>query len=319
MYRTNLKKLMVYFLVMTFLAGAAGCSSGPGKGAGEPKARPEAKSAPKDNKKTEFFTDVAWLKNNLNSIIILDARKDKEYKAGHIPGAINAPWQGFARMEGNPGDPGWGTLLPKDKLAEKLGAIGINADKDIVIYADPNGWGEDGRILWMLKMAGLNRGKLLDGGWPAWKAAGGETGTEAPVIKPVKLQIPVLDENMTATTEWIKTNLNRIRIVDARAQKEFQGAVDFGEKRGGHLPDAVNIPFKEVLNDDGTVKSVPELKELFAKAGLKPEDEIVVYCTKGIRSAHMTLLLRLAGFAKARNYDASFYEWAGNELLPVAK
>lgn len=85
------------------------------------------------------------------------------------------------------------------------------------------------------------------------------------------------------------------------------------------MPGAINIPYKEVFGDDGRVKSTLELKQLFTKAGLKPEDEIVAYCTKGIRSAHMTLLLRMAGFEQAQNYDASFYEWAGNEKLPLVK
>lgn len=311
------KKIVPLLLVMALLATiTVGCGN---NSSSEQKDQPENKSTSENNIKKDYFVDVAWLKNNMQNVIILDARKDTEYKVGHISGAINAPWQSFANMQGKPGDTGWGVVLPKEKLAEKLGALGISSDKEIVIYADPNAWGEDGRILWMLRMAGLRNTKLLDGGWPAWKNDKGETSNEVPTLKPAQLSIATYDESMTATTDYIKANKNKIKIVDARAKKEYDGAKDFGEKRGGHLPGAINLPFKEVYNDDGTVKSVPELKKLFADAGLKPEDEIVTYCTKGIRSAHMAMILRMAGYENARNYDASFYEWAGNESLSLDK
>lgn len=315
----NLKKAVAFLLAAILLISAAGCGGGTSKAPEAKNAVTENNSKPEDTKKGELFVDIPWLKGNIQNVIVLDARVDKEYNTGHIPGAFNAMWQGFANMEGKSGDQGWGTLLPKEKLAEKLGALGIDSSKTVIVYADPNGWGEDGRILWMLRMAGLTNTKMLDGGWPAWKTAGGETSTDVPAAKPIKLQIAALDGGMNATTEWIKANSNKIKIVDSRAQTEFGGATDFGEKRGGHLPGAINIPFKEVFNDDGTVKATSDLKDLFTKAGLTPEDEIVTYCTKGIRSAHMALLLRSAGFEKARNYDASFYEWAGNDSLQVVK
>lgn len=317
-------KCLLISLLLVVLTVIAGCG-------GNTEKSPEQKSAAEnpvvtgnqavepDSAKDNLLVDVSWLKNNINNVIVLDARTDKEYAAGHISGAINTMWQGFANMTGNPGDKGWGTLLPKDKLAEKIGALGINGDKMIVVYADPNGWGEDGRIVWMLRMAGVANSKMLDGGLPAWKAENGETSKDMPKVNPVEFKISSLDQNMNSSTDWITSNQNNIKIVDSRAEKEYQGATDFGEKRGGHLPNAINIPFKEVFNDDGKVKSTEELKVLFTKAGLKPEDEIAAYCTKGIRSAHMTLLLRIAGFEKARNYDASFYEWAGNDTLPLAK
>lgn len=313
-----MKKFILGLMITALLAAAAGCGSAAKTGE-EQKPAAEKQTAQEDTKKKELFIDVAWLKGNLQQVVVLDARADKEYNAGHIPGAINTMWQSLANMEGKPGDAGWGVLLTKDKLAEKIGALGINADKTVVIYADPNGWGEDGRVFWSLKVAGLANVKMLDGGWPAWKAVGGETAKDAPAVNPVEFKIAALDESLNATTDWVKTNQDKIKIVDSRAQKEFAGATDFGEKRGGHLPNAINIPFKEVFNDDGTVKSTQKLKDLFTKAGLKPEDEIVTYCTKGIRSAHMAILLRMAGFEKAKNYDASFYEWAGNEALPVVK
>ena len=77
------------------------------------------------------------------------------------------------------------------------------------------------------------------------------------------------------------------------------------------------IAHKTMFNKDNTIKSADELKEMFTSAGLSPEDEIVTYCTAGIRSAHMALVMQMVGFHKARNYDATFYEWAAIKELPL--
>ncbi len=266
-----------------------------------------------------LLISVDWLSNNLqkNNVMILDARSAEEYQVGHIPGAINTPWQMFAEVDGAPGEQGWGVLKDAKKLSQVFSELGINDKKQIVVYADPNAWGEDGRIVWMLRMAGLDNSSILNGGWVGWKNNNGEISTETVQVIPEEFSVAALDKELTASTDWILERQEEIKIVDSRSSKEFEGAVDYGEKRGGHLPEAINIPFKEVLRDDATVKSQKELEELFTEAGLKPGDKIVVYCTAGIRSAHLTLMLRMAGFENARNYDASYYEWAGNEQLPL--
>lgn len=309
------KQIFVLIVTLIIVSLFAGC----GTTAPQTETNKAPVSNQADEKRNALLADVAWLKTNLNNVIILDARKPDDYKAGHIPGAINTPWQGFADMTGKSGDKDWGVLLPKDQIAQKLGALGISGDKNIIVYADPTGWGEDGRIVWMLKMSGLNKSQMLDGGWPAWKAAQGQVSKDVPTPQTVDLKISTLDESTTATTDWVKTNLTKVKIIDARAKKEYDGAIDFGEIRGGHLPNAINISYNSVFKDDGTVMSTQQLKELFTKAGLKPEDEIVTYCTKGIRSAHLALILRMAGFEKVRNYDASFYSWAGDSSLPITK
>ena len=189
----------------------------------------------------------------------------------------------------------------------------------MIVYTAIPGWGEDGRIVWMLRMAGINDAKMLDGGWELWTAAELAQDKETPAVTATTTSIAALDEGLNATTDWIQSNAATIKIVDARSTKEYQGATDFGEARGGHLPNAISIPFESTFNADGTLKSTEELKTIFTQSGLTTEDEIVTYCTKGIRSAFMTLELRMAGFGKARNYDASFYAWAGNPALTVVK
>ena len=266
---------------------------------------------------SDLFVDSAWLKGNQPSVTIVDARAEKDFKKGHIPGAISAPWQFFAHMEGKPGEPGWGNLLPPEELRAKLSSLGIDGSKPIVVYAYLPGWGEDGRFAWMVKMLGITDVKLLDGGYSAWKRDGGVTTREKTVIQPGQPLQSQWDGELVADTDWILSRTGQIRIVDSRAAREFSGATPYGEARGGHLPGAVSIPFKDLFNADGRIKNKEQLQALFETAGLNPESEIVIYCTAGIRSAYMVLVMRMMGFSKARNYDSSFYEWAAMNHLPV--
>lgn len=273
-----------------------------------------AVTAPTD---TGLFVDAAWLKANRHSVVVVDARSEKDFRKGHIPGAVSAPWQPFTRMDGNPGSPGWGTLRPPEELAGKIGDLGIDGSKPLVVYADTPGWGEDGRFVWMAIGLGITDVRILDGGIRAWRKIDGEISREASGISVCKPRNPEWNADLTATTDWILSRLNQILIVDTRAEREFNGATPYGEARGGHLPGAISIPFKDLFRGDGTIKSQQELKQMFQAAGLTPESEIVTYCTAGIRSAHMALVMRMTGFEKTRNYDASYYEWAARKHLPV--
>lgn len=314
----RLRKTLLLIMVMALLISVVGCgtNSAPDK-QGEPAGQQQ--TAAPDQLKSQLFVDAAWLKDNLDKVAVIDAREDKDYNDGHIAGAVNATWQSLCDMSGKPGQEGWGVNLPAAQLAEKIGQMGINGDKPVIVYAAPPGWGEDGCVAWILKSAGIDNVKLLDGGFKAFKDAGGEINKDVPQPAPVKFSIASLDEGLNAATDWIVSNQKNIKIVDSRSEKEYKGATDYGEARGGHLPGSINIPFENMFNQDGTVKSSADLKKLFTDAGLNPNDEIVTYCTAGIRSAHMALVMRMVGFEKARNYDASYHEWAGNQSLKVEK
>lgn len=275
--------------------------------------------AGKDRLASPLFVDARYLMDHHDQVVVVDARSEKAYKKGHIPGAVSAPWQPFTQMAGKPGDIGWGTLLSKEELAAKIGALGIDGGKPLVVYADPPGWGEDGRFVWMAVMAGIENVRILDGGLAAWKKAGGSTTRDAASSSSLEMVITQWDDSLDATTDWILANQDQVKIVDSRSLSEFNGATKYGEARGGHLPGAVLISFDTMFEKNGRLKSPEELTRLFQSAGLQPEDLIVTYCTAGIRSAHMALVLRMTGFANAQNYDASFYEWAGIKDLPLEK
>jgi len=267
----------------------------------------------------EQVVSVDWLQDRLEDedLLILDARGADDYHAGHIPTSINTPWQQFARMGDEPGTENWGVLLTEEELSERLSEIGMTEDLEVVIYTDPNGWGEDGRIMWMLDMVGLTDVKLLDGGWTAWEAADGEVSDESTEPTPSEFEVTSMDLSTFASTDYLSENREDIKIIDTRTENEYDGAADFGELRGGHIPGASHLYFKEFFNDDSTLKSEDEMVKILDDLGIAKDDTIVTYCTAGIRSAHMTMILKMIGYEDVSNYDASIYEWAGNEDLPL--
>jgi len=273
--------------------------------------------------RAQIFIGVADLAKDPTKYVILDTRDAKAYAAGHIEGAISAPWQTFSTVTvGKPGDPNWGTLLPPADIAAALGKLGVDTSKTVVTYADPTGWGEDGRVKWTMESIGLDNVKMLDGGYPAWTAAGNKTSTAATTLPPTTVAV-VSDNlaNINVTTDQVKkaTEDSSAILVDTRSKKEYDGAIDYGEKRGGHIPGAINIPFSENFNEDGTVKSDEALMALYMDAGIPMDATAYSYCTKGIRSAYVQQILTMLQFKVTKYYDASFYSWAGDSALPVDK
>lgn len=313
------KRALVVFVLLGLLISLVGCGGSKTPTTPEKTGKEKTAAVQMDAQKATLMADVQWLKDNLDKVDVIDARAEKDYNNGHIEGSVNAPWQSLCDMQGKPGEAGWGVVLPKDELAAKIGALGISGEKPVIVYAQPPGWGEEGCVLWILKMAGIKNAKMLDGGYEAWQTAGNETSKDAVKTIAVPFKIAGVDESLTASTDFINKNIGKIKIVDSRSEKEYKGAADYGEARGGHLPGAINIPFESMFNQDKTLKDFDQLSQMFKEAGLKTDDEIVTYCTAGIRSGYMALVMRAAGFENARNYDASFYEWAGNKSLKVEK
>ena len=269
-----------------------------------------------------YIVDLNWLKENMENedVLILDARGEEAYNKGHIPGSIAVTWQQFSVMQGQPGDENWGTVLEGKELSEKLSEVGITKDKKIVVYADTQkGWGDEGRIVWMLRGVGLENAVMLDGGFNYWKSEKNEVSKETKKPTPSTIEVSSIDTGVDIKTDELIEKLDKVKIIDVRSSKEYSGAIDYGESRGGHIPGSININFMEFLDKDGTLKEASEIKSILDKNGIKKGDEIVTYCTAGIRSAHMQIVLDMLGYKDAKNYDQSFYAWAGNKDLEVIK
>lgn len=284
--------------------------------------KPTPMEAGEPETEESLIVSADWVKINRANLILVDTRPEILYRGGHIPGAVNASWTYFANMSAPNGSAKWGTIWPPATMAKRLGALGINSSKAVVVYCDAGGWGQSGWALWILRMSGVKNARILEGGFTAWKKAGGVVSRTKHTNKNVAFSIPKYKANYLVSTEWIKNNLGKegLSIIDVRTPAEYQGKIrPFQEKRAGHLPGAINIPLDEYVDDDYKFEDIEEIVALLEKNGVKPDSEIVVYDTAGVRAAFVTMAIRYAGYHKSQCYDAGFQAWAGDSALPIVK
>jgi len=108
-------------------------------------------------------------------------------------------------------------------------------------------------------------------------------------------------------------------IVDARSLEEYAGKDIQGLPRSGHIPTAVSLPWNGFLNPDATMKEPETIQGILEDKGLQPSQEVICYCTGGVRSAWVYFVLKLVGFSRVRNYPGSWWEWSRDFAAPVEK
>ncbi len=246
-----------------------------------------------------------------SGLVVIDARPKTAYDQGHIPGAINLIHGNFWT---------WGSgLKPLDELQSLLGNAGISRNGTYVIYDDTTAsWGAAGRIFWMLEYLGCYDVHLLNGGWDKWSAENRAMETGPRNLSPVSFAASV-DNAVRATKESILNRLPNkdLVVIDARTDEEYLGWQLYGEARGGHIPGAVSIPYAWFYNSDNTVLSCKDLKTVFESRGVTSDKEVIANCTTGIRSGFVYFALRLLGYPRIANYDASIVEWAADSSYPM--
>ena len=254
--------------------------------------------------------------------IVIDTRSGWKYFVGHIIGAINlADWQDFTEKR----DGVKGLLIENpDYIVNILRPLGIDRQKTIVLYGDPTDrWRTDGRFLWMFERFGFASVRILEGGLDMWKKSGGliQRGKQNQG-SPSSLSAKDihLNDKVTAVGPWIHENLasERLAIIDNRTKKEYEGATPYGSTRGGHIPKAIHIPWERFFTENGVLKPEQDLFDLLKKNGIRSDQEIVVYCTGGVRSGMAYYAFRRMGFS-VRNYDGSWWDWSLHAELPVEK
>jgi thiosulfate/3-mercaptopyruvate sulfurtransferase len=248
------------------------------------------------------------------TVTILDARPASDYRRGHVPGAVQIDWTDFR-------DGWWRTgKLPPDLqgLATKLAGYGVDERRPVVVYGKArDGWGEEGRIAWMLAYLGHREVSILDGGWPAWLGSGlpVSQSNERPLSGHFVAH-PVPDLRASADdVEALRHGAGT--VLDVRTIEEWRGATPHFAARGGHVPGAVHLEWKDLLDARGRFD--PDLaRARLRAAGVDPTKPVITYCTAGVRSAEAWLLLRSLGYPDVRSYDGSWYEWSGDDSRPVS-
>ena len=107
--------------------------------------------------------------------------------------------------------------------------------------------------------------------------------------------------------------LGKTQIFDARSNPRFTGAEKEPRPgvRSGHMPGAVNVHYRAVLNADGTLKNDDELRKLFAEIGVDLRGPIITSCGSGVTASILMLALAKLGAPQTSLYDGSWTEWGG--------
>jgi thiosulfate/3-mercaptopyruvate sulfurtransferase len=243
------------------------------------------------------------------------------YDQGHVPGAIGWNWTTELC------DTLVRDIVPKAKLEKLLGASGITPDTTIVLYGDNNNWFA-AWAFWQLKVYGHRDVRIMDGGRKKWLAEGRELETARPSVQAATYTAKEPDVSIRAFLPEVQSALGRADtvMVDVRSPQEFTGEIlappGLPEtcQRGGHIPGAKSIPWGKACNEDGTFKSIDELKQLYGGAGVTPDRPVIAYCRIGERSSHTWFVLKhLLGYSDVKNYDGSWTEWGNLVGAPVEK
>jgi thiosulfate/3-mercaptopyruvate sulfurtransferase len=243
------------------------------------------------------------------------------YAAGHLPGAV------FLHLDDDlaglkTGTNGRHPLPERDAFARALAQLGLRPDTQVIAYDAGDGSMAAARLWWMLRWLGHEAVAVLDGGVAAWVGAGGTLTRQAAGLRvpgPLPVRAPLVD---TVTTADVLENLGTRRrlVVDARAADRFRGENETVDARAGHIPGAINRPFKDNLRPDGRFKSAGELRSEFATLlGDVPPTSFIMQCGSGVTACHNLLALEIAGLSGAALYAGSWSEWSSDPARPSAR
>lgn len=270
-----------------------------------------------------LLIDTETLQKNLGQpgLVIIDVRGKAAYEfGGHIPGAVQTTWHDYS----DPNAVAKGLLDPDTgRMQQKIRLLGISDNSQVVIYSNPfDNWGDEGRMFWMLEYLGHSNLRILDGGWVKWveERRPFEHGRVTP--KPGNFTVKLANQTAIAKDELkeiVKGAHPSTLIVDARSLEEYLGKEVSGIPRAGHVPSAIHLAWNGFLNKNATVKDLDAIRASLDEKGLKPNQDIVCYCTGGVRSAWLYFVLKVAGYQKVRNYPGSWWEWSRDFACPVEK
>ncbi|WP_135823696.1 rhodanese-like domain-containing protein [Halorussus ruber] len=243
---------------------------------------------------------------------LVEVSTGDEYDTGHIPGAVELD------LKRDFSDAGTRTIPDANRLETLLGERGITPDSTVVLYSD--GFNELAAfVYWALKYYRHRDVRLLNGGKHYWTENDYPTTTETPEVTPVEYEAQPPNDHVRAYRRDVQDALSEdVTIVDVRSPEEYCGDADVPARASGHIPRTVNIEWTSLVRECGRFEHRRALERPFAEVGIEEDDEIIVYCNIGERSALVWFALsELLEFPEVTNYDGSWTEWGNLLDVPV--
>lgn len=276
---------------------------------------------------TTPFVTPDWLHERLSApdIVVLDASwylpaqgrdAQAEYRTAHIPGAIRFDLDAMSD-ETSPHP----HMLPRPEVfSSRMRALGIGDGSHFIVY-DGMGLFSAPRVWWMLRTFGVRDVAILEGGLPAWVAAGYPTEEGEAPPRERRHFSSRLDNGAVADADDVARALERdaVQVVDARSGPRFRGeeAEPRANVRPGHMPGARNVHYA-ALQANGRLKDEASLRAAFAEAGVDLDRPVITTCGSGVTAAIVSLALETLGHPPRALYDGSWSEWGTDESRPVA-
>ncbi len=240
----------------------------------------------------------------------------KAYIEAHIAGARYVSLDDDLSTAHIAGETGRHPLPEKQEWVEAVLAMGLDPDKQAVVYDDAGG-AMAARMWWMLRWIGHEKVALLNGGWQAWQKAGFAVSSSDEILPDKAAGDYASRASLVRTVTAEELSGTQQMLLDARELPRFTGQTEPLDPVAGHIPNALCSPFSANLGKEWFLKSPEELKQKFRDASIT-DREVVCYCGSGVTACHNILAMRVAGLAEPALYPGSWSEWIIDPDRPVA-